>query len=384
MALKQLSLSRIWIWTAVIALVVALDLLAGPLQAQQSSESPAEAASKAPADAQDKIDLNQIERLVDELDDDRYDVRQRAELKLEQLGKPALDAVVGAAESGTLESVTRAVNILLHWSEDESSPLRMEVLERVANLPNRPREAAMAARLLANAREREALAVLTKYGAQFDRKAHVHGINNLRIILDKNWKGGSEGLKHLADVPRATTVSLQSAPVDKAVLDEIAKLPSVQRIEVYKTNIPRTAIQEFKKQFPTRDVDHRRGAMLGVVGLPQGQGVVTQVEEGSAAQKAGIQPGDQITKLDGENVDSFQELTEKIGAFEPGETATVTVLRGEETQELKVTFGDMAKSRMMQPVTGGRVQLTPNQIRIIQKNQPAVPRALPFNPRPAK
>lgn len=337
-----------------------------PIWAQQ------EAPAAAPAETE------QIEHWVSQLDDDRYDQRQRAQQKLGQLGKPALQAVVEAAESGSLESVTRAVNILLEWSEAEDSSFRREVLTAMANLPNRPREAAMATRLLATIREQEARSELTKLGATFEPDRRVPGISNLRVVLNKEWKGQIADLKHLADVPRATTISVQSGEVDDSIFQEVAKLSGVQRIELYKTKTTLEAARAFKKQFPDREVDFRRGAMLGVIGMPLGQGVVTKVEDGSAAAKAGIKAGDNITQLNGQPVESFQALTEKIGEFHAGQSAKLTVERGEDTLELEVTFGDMAGSRMMRPQSGGGVQLTPNQIRIIQQNRQAVPQ----RPRP--
>ncbi len=332
----------------------------------------------------EQIDAEQIKRWVRQLDDDRYDQRQRAQQHLEKLGDDALDAVASAAASGSLESVTRAVEILLNWTEGEDKTLRMEVLQRMANLPNRPREAAMAARLLASAREKAALDSLTKLGAKFEREPRVPGFDNLQVVLEKNWKGGSEGLKHLADVPRATSIKVLAAPVDDSIFEQLSKLPNVQRIELYKTaNVSTAAADEFEKKFQ-RVVDHRRGAMLGIVGLQQGQGVVTKVVEGSAADKAGIQPDDIITKFNGENVDSFHALTQKIGEYEAGDSANLTVLRGEETFEVKVTFDDMADSEMMQPGRGLRTQITPPPIRIIQNNQRVVPQQLPIKVVPAK
>ncbi len=355
-----------------LATVLALGLTPCLVLAQESNEK----------DVQ--VETEQIQQWVRQLDDDRYDNRQRAQQNLEKLGADALDAVASAAESGTLERVTRAVGILLSWSEGEDKTLRMEVLQRMANLPNRPREAAMAARLLANAREQAALNTLTNLGAQFNRDPRVPGFDNLQVVLDKNWMGGTDALKHLADVPRTTSIKLAGAPVDDSVFDQLSKLPNVQRIELYKTNVSRAATEEFMKKFPLLDVDHRRGAMLGIVGMQQGLSVVSKVEEGSAAEKAGIQPGDNITKFNGQDVESFHALTQKIGEFEAGDSATLTVLRGEETLDLNVTFDDMADSRMMQPGGSRRGQLTPNQIRIIQNNQRVVPQQLPIKVLPAK
>lgn len=325
------------------------------------------------------VSASQLSEWVTQLDDDRYEARQHAQQNLEQLGQPALDAVVEAASSGSLERVTRAVSILLKWSEDENQGLRLEVLERIANLPNRPREAAMASRLLADAREQAALETLTKLGAQYGRDGHVHGLDNLQVLIGPNWQGGTEGLKHLQDVHHATTVSLVATPLEDSALAELSKLPSVQRIEIYSTAISRDSAKKFDKEHPNIQVDIRT-ALLGVRGMQHGTNI-SEVEPNSAADKAGIKRGDRITEFDGEPVANFEELTEKIRDRNPGDTAKLTIIRNEKSREVKVTFSDWSDSQMN--VLSGRyqLQLTPNQKRNLQQNRqlPAwqVPAVLP-------
>lgn len=355
---------------AIILPVAAGFILGGlPLCAQQPTEKTAK--QKIEADAA------QIEEWVTQLDDDRYDVRQRAQQKLEQVGQPALDAVVVAAEAGTLESVTRAIDILMKWSEQEDQKLRFEVLQRMANLSDRPREAAMAARLIATAKENAALAALTQMGAEYNRDPRIHGLQNLQVLIGPKWTGGSEGLKHLADVPRATTVSMLAAPIDDTALEQLAKLKSIERLELYSTNVTEAAADEFKKQFPNVKVDFRLGALLGVRGLPHGQGSITEVEPNSAAEKAGIAPGDRITEFNGDKVEDFEALTQRISGHRPGDSATLTVERNGEPRKVKVTFGDWGKSQLNRLNTLNRNRITPNQIRIIQQNRIANPQPAP-------
>jgi len=71
---------------------------------------------------------------------------------------------------------------------------------------------------------------------------------------------------------------------------------------------------------------------------------VYSVEEGSAAQKAGIKPGDIIVKFDGAKVTSSGDLQAALQYYSAGETATVTVKRqvnGEyESYDLSITLGE--------------------------------------------
>ncbi|MEM8943964.1 MAG: PDZ domain-containing protein [Planctomycetota bacterium] len=314
----------------------------------------------------------QIELWVRQLDDDRYDIRQRAERNLEQTGQPAMQPVADAATEGTLESVTRAVTILLKWSESSDQEFRLAVLEKMANLTNRPREAAMASRVLAEVRELAALAALQKLGAYYER---IPG-NHLRIQFDSKWTGGSNGLRHLADVPRVTMISFVAAPIEDSALQHLKGLKNLQRVEFYSTNLSKLAAEEFQKESPFK-VDFRR-ALLGVKGMSNGQCRISEVEPDSAAEKAGILPGDEITEFNGEAVQDFESLTDRIRDFKAGESATLTVVREARPRQIKVTFGGWSESNINRRNSRGQVQIMPPQRRVFQRNIPA--QALPAAP----
>ncbi|MDQ4074693.1 MAG: PDZ domain-containing protein, partial [Chloroflexota bacterium] len=78
------------------------------------------------------------------------------------------------------------------------------------------------------------------------------------------------------------------------------------------------------------------------MGLPEDtEGVLVQeVVEDSPAEDAGLEAGDVITAFNDEPVTSVVELRAQLSAIEPGETATLTVLRDGEEQQIEVTFGE--------------------------------------------
>lgn len=310
----------------------------------------------------DKVSIEQSQQWAAQLDDDRFDTRQRAQLRLEQTGLPALDAVATIAQTGSLESSTRAINILLQWSESSQQDLRLAALERLSNLSNRPRESAMATRLLANAREQVALEALTKLGARYNRDVQTHGLGNtLQVTFGPQWKGGYEGLKHLNEVPRATTVSLHSTPLNDPVLDHLSQLPALRRVEIYGTDISVASIEKFDQQHPNIKVDVRPGgALLGVRARPQG--IIDYVEPDSAADRAGIVRGDRITEFNGEAVANFAALTERIGKQKAGDSATLTVSRQNNTRQVKVTFDQWGKTEINLPAPANQLRIQGQQI----------------------
>ncbi len=111
--------------------------------------------------------------------------------------------------------------------------------------------------------------------------------------------------------------------------------------------------QLMNRQTRTKVAEARRG-YLGIEGttvdadmsevynVPEGVFIRT-VMEGSAAEKAGLNKGTVITKVDGTSVDSIEELKEELAYYAIGETVTLKVLipqvDGEyQEKEVKVTL----------------------------------------------
>ena len=72
-------------------------------------------------------------------------------------------------------------------------------------------------------------------------------------------------------------------------------------------------------------------------GLLTGAGVA-DVSAGSAAEKAGIQRGDIVVKIDGQPVSDASSLVATIRGHRPGDTVTLTVVRGGKQQQIKATL----------------------------------------------
>ena len=67
---------------------------------------------------------------------------------------------------------------------------------------------------------------------------------------------------------------------------------------------------------------------------------VAQVIEGYAAHKAGIQANDLILAVGDVQITSNDILSAAIGAYNAGDTVTITIQRDGKQMEVSVTFGE--------------------------------------------
>ncbi len=79
---------------------------------------------------------------------------------------------------------------------------------------------------------------------------------------------------------------------------------------------------------------------------------VQSVDEGSAAEKAGLQVGDLFVSVDGTAVSSTSDVTNILDQHQVGDTIEVQVVRGKQVLTLNVTLQEKTNSTAVQPVEG--------------------------------
>jgi S1-C subfamily serine protease len=67
---------------------------------------------------------------------------------------------------------------------------------------------------------------------------------------------------------------------------------------------------------------------------------VADVEPGSPADQAGLQPGDIITKLGDVTIDETHSYVNTLFTFKPGDQVTLTVIRDGNEIQLPITLGE--------------------------------------------
>ena len=85
-------------------------------------------------------------------------------------------------------------------------------------------------------------------------------------------------------------------------------------------------------------------AYLGVSLPNNGAAQIEEVVEGAPADRAGLRAGDEVTAVDGDQIESGDELRERIDAKRPGDKLTLTITRSGDERTMEVTLGERPSS----------------------------------------
>ena len=94
-----------------------------------------------------------------------------------------------------------------------------------------------------------------------------------------------------------------------------------------------------------QDVDENLAQSFGLK-KPEGA-LISEVSQGSPADKAGLEQGDIILRLNGKKIENVEELRNKIALTAPGTKITIEVLREKRHKVLNVTIGEQPAYRSM-------------------------------------
>ena len=150
-------------------------------------------------------------------------------------------------------------------------------------------------------------------GPLINMRGEVVGINSQ--IYSRS--GGYQGISFAIPIDEATRVSEQLRAGGRVIRGRIGVV--IDRV--------------------TREVAESIG-----LGKPTGA-LVRSVEAGGPAEKAGVEAGDIITKVDGRAVESSVELPRIVGGIKPGNKATLQVYRRGAYRDLAVVIAELEADR---------------------------------------
>jgi len=94
---------------------------------------------------------------------------------------------------------------------------------------------------------------------------------------------------------------------------------------------------------------------LGVRFAAQGSVQIGNVEPGTPAAKAGIQPGDDLVKVGNLRARQYEQVVDYISSFRPGTVVKIEVMRNGETKVFTVTLA--ARPRDIDPPRRDRLPI---------------------------
>lgn len=311
------------------------------------------AATAAENDAAGTVQLA-LREMARGLESPAFSIREATSERLVNAQASAVPVALAVAKEGNLEAAVRAVGILeaIYISADartdgstiDGAEFALDELAR----DGRPSVAERADVILEShydIRERRVIAEIQryhgvpKYGmpgepgnawnprfnpglAPVDRNGDASKDKGelTWLIIGPKWTGGDEGLKQVARLKRLRSVyRIQGCPVsDDAVVRLRAAIPGLE-------------------------VQVRGAAKLGIthggptIGNERGC-LVTDVQEGEAAAKAGLRPQDRILRFGEHEVDDFYALVDLLRNYRPGEVVDTLILRDDEFKTVPITL----------------------------------------------
>lgn len=276
----------------------------------------------------------EIAAWVDALGAVQYSQREAATRSLIAAGPAALGPLREAIRGGDLEVSSRAIEIARSMLGGEDAPATaaaeaflQELVESddptVAHLA----DATLGFHALGMAEAaRERLEAL---GALINPSGFLPtGQRGTHVILNANWRGEPADMRLLTRIPGLLILSVHGVKIDDSVVPVLGRLRHTARIELYGTGATDAQVAAIREKNPDTALEVRKGGRLGVGGTPNpGPCVITQVQAGSAADKAGLQVGDVVLSLDGDAVANFQALTDIVGSHGPGEKLLIEIQR---------------------------------------------------------
>jgi hypothetical protein len=327
-----------------------------------------------------------IEQWIRQLDSNEFVMRKVATQNLIRAGRPAISPLAEVLRGSNLEVTTRAVHALreLALQGDETAELEArEALENVAK--TRPTAASRLASdaliALNEQRQQRAMERLRKLGAKIgfaqNQGAFAAQMAILQVEIGPAWQGTASDLRQLRWIEELDKLILMGPKVDDSSLSTVEKLPNLRyltirnakvtdaalrhirhhrvlseldlmyipvtdscvedlktlvnatRIRIFGTQVSSNAALELDNALANATIEHKQGAFLGVR-CHQGPlpCEVSRVVAGSAADQAGVRPGDIIIEYGGNPIRNFDDLRQLIGQNKVGETIDIQVIRG--------------------------------------------------------
>jgi hypothetical protein len=325
-------------------------------------------------------------------------VREKAMQTLLASSRDAIPAAESHAADTDAETRTRLFEVLQQLACRSDEPLRDEAQNalfrlRASEVSNIAGFARLSLDLVRKTRRADALAFFAERGVHLKTVYNPLGVamvsSEQRLEIGDDWSGEESDLRRLVDLSDVTHVRIEGDQVPENVLEYVVKMPALAMLtlrktktsgdslralrdatnlqslhilyvpvedevtttltelnqlgllRIYGSKLSEEAAKQLNSKLPVTKVDIRRGGFfgVGVAGHPLGC-IITTVQAGSVASKAGINEGDVILSFEGKRVFDFESLTAEIAKFPAGEEVSVAMFRGNRRETVKIKLGE--------------------------------------------
>lgn len=167
---------------------------------------------------------------------------------------------------------------------------------------------------------------------------------SIRLLGDSP---SDENLKQLATCSKLKQVEIYGSKLTGLGLKELANSKSLNYVELYACDqIVVKDIADLHSVNAFIKVTRFNRPYVGVLAQKSERGLyeVSWVEEFSPANKAGLQVGDKIARVNRQHVRTMDSIEKLFGDFKPGEDVRMLVWRGNKRLRLKLQVGDILAS----------------------------------------
>lgn len=163
-------------------------------------------------------------------------------------------------------------------------------------------------------------------GALVNKKGELVGINTAIVSQTGSYSGYSFAIP---------------SNIVRKVVGDLIDFGSVKRavLGISMSEISEGLVTALNQDLPKSEQYSSLDDLMKKLKLSSLDGVyIREVVKGGAADKAGIQVGDVLTKIDGVEMANGGAVQEKVNSFHPGDKAKITIIRGGKEKNVEVTF----------------------------------------------
>jgi len=344
-------------------------------------------------------DVKPLEYWIEQLDSDQFLQRQTASQRLLNFGDEAVQPLANVATRGQLELTERAIAVLQllaikQTPDDESGAYGAlaKLVEQGGGSASLRARSSM--EVIRREREQQAIERLSNAGVKLGFREFVidsRSMNENLVLIDSNWNGDLEALRwlkwisgvaygvvqgtavnhdvieSLVRMPDLRTVVIREAKIDSDIFTPLSKMMRIDELEfryvpltpsdaekiatlpirvqlgLMGTNLPLESAKMLRETMPGLNIVYKQGGFLGV--KCNNFSPVCQIDslvDGGAAQRAGLEPGDVIERIDGVRIAKFEDLQMQIGSHLPEDEIEIEYDRRGEKSKVKLKLMRMA------------------------------------------